>query len=141
MRESARKSRPAREKLDTESAIGRFVLRTLASLAEMERDVIRERTRFALHHKAAKGQAVSRAARGLRIVDGRLANDPESDGVRMYLRARELRSQGRSFRAIAAQLTAEGYRPTRSGAGDAIAAQVVRYMLKNPRLRAIADAA
>lgn len=36
------------EKLDTQSAIGRFVLRTLSSLAEMERDLIGERTKDAL---------------------------------------------------------------------------------------------
>ncbi|MFQ5946913.1 MAG: recombinase family protein, partial [Anaerolineae bacterium] len=36
------------EHLDTQTAVGRFVLRTLASLAEMERDLVVERTREAL---------------------------------------------------------------------------------------------
>jgi site-specific DNA recombinase len=48
------------ESLDTQSAIGRFVLRTLASLAEMERDLISERTRDALAHVKAQGKHVGR---------------------------------------------------------------------------------
>ena len=48
------------ESLDTKSAIGRFVLRTLASLAEMERDLISERTRDALQHAKASGKHMGR---------------------------------------------------------------------------------
>lgn len=124
------------EKLDTESAIGRFVLRTLASLAEMERDQVRERTQLAMRHKAAQGHVVSRAPRGLRIVDRQLAPDPESDGIAMYARAKALRDRGWTYRAIASRLTEEGFRPRRRDAGHAIAPEVVRYMLANPRLKA-----
>jgi DNA invertase Pin-like site-specific DNA recombinase len=126
------------EKLDTESAIGRFVLVVLAGLAAMERDQVRERTRFAMQHKAAKGEAVSRAPRGLRIAGGRLVADPSSDGLRMLKRARELRQQGFSYRAIAGELEAGGFRPER---GARIGASTVRYMLSNPRLGAVTDAA
>ena len=48
------------ESLDTKSAIGRFVLRTLASLAEMERDLISERTKDALAHVKAQGKRLGR---------------------------------------------------------------------------------
>jgi DNA invertase Pin-like site-specific DNA recombinase len=120
------------EKLDTESAIGRFVLRTLASLAEMERDQVRDRTRMAMQHIAANSRAVSRPPRGLRIVDGRFEPDPGSDGLRMLTRARELRTQELTYRAIAATLHAEGFRPER---GTRMSASTVRYMLRNPRLR------
>lgn len=120
------------EKLDTESAIGRFVLRTLASLAEMERDQVGERTRFAMQHKAAQGQAVSRAPRGLRIVAGRLERDPTSDGLRLHGRALALRRQGFAYRTIAAELAAEGFAAERGGK---LHANTVRYMLRNPNLR------
>jgi DNA invertase Pin-like site-specific DNA recombinase len=124
------------EKLDTESAIGRFVLRTLASLAEMERDQVRERTSLAMHHKASRGEVVSRAPRGLRIEHGRLVPDPTSDGLRMLERARALRNQGLTYATIAQKLTAEGFKPIRRGAGPTIAAATVRYMLHNPRYAA-----
>lgn len=124
------------ERLDTESAIGRFVLRTLASLAEMERDQVRERTRFAMQHKAAQGQAISRAPRGLRIVAGKLARDPSSDGLRLHARAAELRRQGLAYRAIAAELTAEGFSAERGGD---LHANTVRYMLRNPKLGSATD--
>lgn len=120
------------EKLDTESAIGRFVLRTLASLAEMERDQVRERTRFAMQHKAAQGQAVSRAPRGLRIVAGKLEQDPASDGLRLRDRALALRRRGLSYRAVAVQLTAEGFAAEHGGT---LHANTVRYMLRNPNLK------
>jgi DNA invertase Pin-like site-specific DNA recombinase len=46
------------ESLDAKSAIGCFVLRTLASLAEMERDLISERTKDAMAHLNTAGEAV-----------------------------------------------------------------------------------
>lgn len=49
------------ETLDTKSAIGRFVLRTLASLAEMERDLISDRTKDAMAHLKAEGKVCSRS--------------------------------------------------------------------------------
>jgi site-specific DNA recombinase len=39
------------EKIDTRTAMGRFFLNIMASLAQMERDLISERTRDALRHK------------------------------------------------------------------------------------------
>lgn len=124
--------------LNTASAMGRLFLTMTAAFAELERNLISERTRTALHHKRNKGEAVSRAARGLRITDGRFAPDPESDGLTMYRRARELRAAGLTFAGVAERLTAEGFRPKRPGAGERIAASVVRYMLRNPRLEAAA---
>ena len=86
-----------------------------------------------MQHKADRGEVVSRAPRGLRIEDGRLLPDPDSDGLRMLHRARELRSRHLTYKAIARTLTAEGFRSERPGASAAIAAATVRYMLLNPR--------
>lgn len=90
------------ERLDTASAVGRFVLRTLASLAEMERDLIVERTREALRHKVRAGEWVGRVPLGYRLDGGRLIADPE--GQAFLQRARRLRRRGWSVRSIAARL-------------------------------------
>jgi len=115
--------------LNTASAMGRMFLTMTAAFAELERNLISERTAAALRHKQERGEVVSRAPRGLRIVGTRLEADPNSDGLRMAARARELREQGLTYRAIAEQLTEEGYRPTRKGSGAAIGASTVRYIL------------
>ena len=124
--------------LNTASAMGRLFLTMTAAFAELERNLIAERTRTALEHKRDKGETVSRAPRGLRIAGTRLEADPESDGLALYRRARELRASGLTYAAVAERLTAEGFRPKRPGAGARMAASVVRYMLQNPRLEAAA---
>ena len=108
-----------------------------AAFAELERNLIAERTRTALHHKRDKGEVVSRAPRGLRIVDGRLAPDPESDGLRMVERARTMRAEGVTLAAIASALEREGFKPER---GRRFYASTVRYLLNNPRLNCHAAA-
>ena len=129
------------ERIDTTGAAGRMVFRMLAVLNEFERDVIAERTSTALRHKQRIGKAVSRAPRGMRLErepDGRnaiLVADSDSDGLRLVTRARQLRSQGLSFMAIASELEREGFRPER---GQRIHGSTVRYMLANPRLVAVA---
>jgi DNA invertase Pin-like site-specific DNA recombinase len=121
--------------INTASAMGRLFLTMTAAFAELERNLIAERTRSALHHKRDKGEAVSRAARGLRIEAGRFAPDPDSDGLRLVARARVLRGQGLTLNAVAGQLAAEGFRPER---GRRFYPSVLRYMLRNPRLEACA---
>jgi site-specific DNA recombinase len=89
------------EHLDTQSAVGRFVLRTLASLAEMERDLIGERTKEAMAHLRDTGQVYCRP----RFVDCE---------VLAWLRAQRL--AGRSYGAMAAELQVKGI-PTARGGG------------------------
>lgn len=124
--------------VNTASAMGRMFLTMMAAFAELERNLISERTRAALDHKRSKGETVSRAPRGLRIAGTRLEADPESDGLALYRRAHELRSAGLTYAAVAEHLTAEGFRPKRRDAGPRMAASVVRYMLQNPRLEGAA---
>ena len=50
--------------IDTTSAAGRFMLVVLAGAAEMERNLIRERTRSALAVKRASGKRISRTPYG-----------------------------------------------------------------------------
>ena len=86
---------------DTSTAAGRATLGLLSVVAEMERDLVAERTTAAL--AAAKG-------RGQRL------GAPVADSVRAAgARAVELRDQGLTWQAIADRLTAEGYSTARGG--------------------------
>lgn len=84
------------DSIDTRSAGGRLVLNIMASVAQWEREAISERTKSSLAHLRATGGGVPR-------VEGEAA---EKIG--------ELRAEGLSLRAIAAQLTADGV-PTLNG--------------------------
>jgi len=121
------------ERIDTTSAAGRMVFGVLSVLSQFERELVGERTRSAMSYKRNKGEAVSRAPRGLRIQDGRLTADAESPGLALYRRARVLRAEGLTLAAIAARLESEGFRPER---GERLRASTVHYLLRNPRLQA-----
>jgi site-specific DNA recombinase len=106
--------------IDTSSAMGKFVLTVMAGAAELERNQISERTSAVLRHKADRGEYTGGAPPfGFRLgEDGaRLVEDPGEQAVAR--RARELRAQGASLRAIAAQLAAEGM-TSRSGGRFAV---------------------
>ncbi len=97
------------EKLDTTTAAGKMVFRLLAVLAEFESDQISERTRCGLAFKRSQGKRVSRkipfgfdlAADG----DTLVKNIQEQEVLTMI---RDLRQEGLTMRAIAAELTARG---------------------------------
>jgi len=103
------------EHIDTRSAAGRLVLNVLASVSQWEREAIGERTSAVMRHKASQGEHTGGAPPyGWTVA---------TDGVRLAIhaqeqattaRARALRKQGLSLRAIAAKLAAEG-RLSRTG--------------------------
>ena len=95
------------ESLNTESPMGRFVMRILCSLAEMERDQLGERTRAALQFKRSQGERLGRPRHGLRVVDGELVADP--DKIYIHNRIFELKGQGYTIRDISKALATEGY--------------------------------
>jgi site-specific DNA recombinase len=68
----------------------------------MERDMIIERTREALRHKAQVGEWVGRVPYGFQLEAGRLVPDPTGQAV--IRRARRLWREGWSLRAIAGRL-------------------------------------
>lgn len=97
------------EKLDTQSALGRFFFTLTASLAEMERRLISERTTAALSQKRARGGRVSRhAPYGFTFdTSGNLrVDDTEQHTI---AKVHELRSQGYSIRGIVEYLGENGY--------------------------------
>lgn len=93
------------DQVDTRSAGGRLVLNVLMSVAQWEREAIGERTKTALQYKKAQGVKLGRPEKHL--------IDPEEIKTVNYIQ--ELRAQGLSYRAIAAKLTAEGYKTFRGG--------------------------
>jgi len=89
--------------VDTGSAIGRFIMSVLASLAQMERELIGERTKDTLAHKREKGEHCGRIPFGFRMADdGRFEKDPEQQ--KAIARIKRLRRNGRSERDIARRL-------------------------------------
>lgn len=90
--------------IDTRSAAGRLILNVLISVAQWEREAIGERTREALAH--LKSQGVQLGA-------------PMLDDEATLARIRSLRASGASLRAIAATMTAEGFKTQRGGAWGA----------------------
>jgi len=102
------------ESLDTSTPHGRFVLTLFGGLAQMERELIGERTRVALEHKRAAGELTSHpplgyAPNGRR---GRMVPVPgELATVRRILNAH---CAGGSYAGIAGALNADGV-PTKRG--------------------------
>lgn len=110
------------EKIDTQSATGRFFFTLLASLAEMERRQIGERTAMAMRHKRARREYIGGDVPfGYKLDGGQVVEDPaEMAAVRLTL---DLRAAGLSWRRIAAELNARGIRTKRGGAWQAIQVQ------------------
>ncbi len=92
------------EKIDTSTAMGRFVLNITASLAQMERDLISERTRDALQMKIQNGERAGQIPFGYLLAeDGNtLIQHQIEQGVIKIVR--RLHSQGLSYRAICREL-------------------------------------
>jgi site-specific DNA recombinase len=96
------------ENIDTTTFYGKFYFQLLASLAEMERNLISERTKTALAFKRNNGERISRhAPLGSKLHGTALVKD-EKEMVAALL-ARQLRQQGLSLAKIARELKGRGY--------------------------------
>ena len=101
------------ERIDTTTASGRMIFRMLAVLAEFEKEQIGERTRMALAHKKANGEAYCGAPFGFDAIAGRLvAVKKESAIVSDILK---LRGSGASLADIANSLNDKGIEGKRGG--------------------------
>lgn len=106
------------EKFDTSTATGRLMLRMMLELSQWEREVIGERTAAALQQKKTRRERLGSTPLGFRTnASGTIEVDAE--GQATVKRARELRAQGLTFRAIAKQLAAEGHQTARGGKWEA----------------------
>ena len=88
--------------MDTKSATGKFFLTIISALAQMERDLIAERTTDALAHKKQKGEWTGRVPFGFRVMHKRLVEDP--DQIQVIKKAKRLRRSGKSLREISRAL-------------------------------------
>jgi site-specific DNA recombinase len=106
------------EKIDTSGACGKMVFRMLAVLAEFERDVISERTRFAMAGKRLRREKTGGSVPfGFvsELVDSRwmlLPNIEEQRTIEMML---DLHQAGRSLREIGSTLEDQGRKPRSGG--------------------------
>ena len=120
--------------LDTATPMGKFFFLLLAGVAELERDMIADRTSTALKQKQVRGEHVGRAPRGSRIVEKRLVSD--GDELRLYLRASKLREQGLTYQQVAVTLEQEGFAAVR---GRKLWPSTVYKLTNNPSLARLAS--
>lgn len=114
------------EPFDTSTAMGKAFLGITAVFAELERNLIAERTRAALGVKKSRGERMGTPKLGIRVENGAALAVPEEAETVSQITA--LRAQGLSLRGIASRLEAEGRRTKRGGKW---AAATVLYVLNS----------
>ena len=92
--------------------MGRFFLTIMAGVAEMERNLIGERTKIALQHKRRNGKVYGPEPFGYRREGEDLLPDPQE--LKALELMRRLRGEGWSYRAIAKELRRRRV-PTKAG--------------------------
>jgi site-specific DNA recombinase len=114
------------DSIDTRTAAGRLVLNVLMSVAQWERETIRERTTEAMHHLKTQGRKTggdvpygfTAAADGTLVADG--------DEQALLDAIRNARQRGLSQRGVVAELMLQGF-TTRKGTAFSLM-QVQRIM-------------
>lgn len=104
------------ENIDTSSPTGRFITQLLASLAEMEREQLRERVRFAMAHQRKEGKRISRfIPYGWMLgEDGKLLLENVAQQC-VLRRMKSAQMQGQSLRHIADELNEDGIATAHGG--------------------------
>ena len=112
--------------LNTASAMGRFFLNVMAGFAELERNLIAERTELALAHKKAHLIVYAPTPYGYNREGGTLQENAKE--LKAVAQIREWRTAGWSLGKIARELTKRGV-PTKKG--GAWYPGTVKYLLDN----------
>ena len=100
--------------IDTTSAAGRFMLVVLAGAAEMERNLVRERTRSALAIRRANGQRTGTIPYGFDLADDGSTLAPNATEQAVITQIHEMRAAGMPLEHIAEELTERSI-PTKTG--------------------------
>lgn len=112
--------------VNTGSAVGRFFLGMLAGVAELERNLIAERTSAALRHKVARGERVGAPPYGYAATGEGTAWVPVPEEQAVLVRIRELWAGGRkSLAAVADRLNTDGVRTKRGARWHAATVRAV----------------
>jgi DNA invertase Pin-like site-specific DNA recombinase len=98
------------EEIDTESAMGKFFLTIMGAMAQMEREIISERTSTALQYKKQQGCSLGQIPYGYRREEGKLLKEPQEQNV--LRRIKRWRKEGLGYKKIAQRLNEQGV-PTR----------------------------
>lgn len=104
------------EKIDTKSAAGKFFITILSALAQMERDLISERTKGALNYKRSKGGCAGNAPYGYRKVGEKKYSMLviDKDEMPILSKIKKMRQGGVSYSGIATHLNLKDIK-TRNG--------------------------
>ena len=95
--------------IDTTSAIGRFLLIIMAGVAEMERNLTRERVQEVVAYKQERGERTGTIPYGQRTVMGGKKLEPHPEEQRVIEYIRSLRDdKGNSLERIVAELNEQG---------------------------------
>lgn len=114
------------EKIDTHSAMGKFFLNITASFAQMERDMISERTSDALQSKIARKERTGSIPYGYQVSTNGIDLIEHPEEQRAITLITELRNKAYSYSAICRELAARNY-PAR---GKQWYPQTVKNILK-----------
>lgn len=116
--------------IDTKTATGRFFLHIMSSLAQMERELIGERTKDALSLKITKGERVGHIPFGYNLDnDGKalIKNPMEQEAVAVI---KALHKKGLTYRAICRELKAGAYNAKRGPWHPQKIKNILSYQLK-----------
>lgn len=117
------------ERLDTQSAMGKFFFTIMAAAAEMERNLISERTRDALNHKKALGKVFNHPPYGYDIDGDLLVINKEEQLI--IKRIERLDGEDQSLQSIATELNDAGIKTKK---GKAWFPQTVKGVLEKVKL-------
>ena len=101
------------EQIDTQTAMGKFFLTIMGAMAQMERELISERTTAALQYKKQKGDSLGLIPYGYNRVDGQLIDNEEE--MKVIRRMKRWRSDGLSYNKIAKRLNKNSIKPRKEG--------------------------
>ena len=118
--------------VNTASAVGRFFLGMLAGVAELERNLIAERTSTALRFKISKGERVGAPPYGFAAIGDGVEWVPVAEEQAVLERIRRLRARRCTYAAIAGRLTREGVPTKRGGAWHAGTVRQVARRTESP---------
>ena len=112
--------------INTASAMGRFFLSMMASFAELERNLISERTKAAMEYKRSHRETYGPPPFGFRKVENNLVEDKIE--MEIIKRVKKWREQGQTLMKIADTLNKKNV-PTKRG--GKWAAATIKYLLEN----------
>ncbi|MBF0343927.1 MAG: recombinase family protein [Nitrospirae bacterium] len=99
------------ESLDTSTPTGRFMLKVMGAMNELEREQIGERTKSALQYKISRNERAGQIPYGWSLSENGntlVENPKEQEAIKLIA---VLKEKGYTLRAICIELTKKGYTP------------------------------